>query len=370
MSKIIGPKSHFDFSAPTVMGANLSTWLGVFWKYRKQIEWRFYPKCFVLTMMILLYAPLIWWERFRWDKKIKETEVKAPVFILGHQRSGTTYLHYLLGKDPSFGFLSVKESFMPWLYLSFEKMLQRMLGNRMPSKRPMDNLRLSVDMPTEPEYSLGNMTWATMLPGYYFPKMLYSVFSRNVLFGDEKAEKAWQESFKYFMQKLTLKHGGKQLVIKSPENLSRVKSILEVFPDAKFIHIYRDPYRVYFSTERLYGITLPMIALQHWDEKVVPDFILKSYKEMFLKYFESKKQIPEGNLVEIKYEDFIGNEMETLRKAYTTLGLDFEQASPHIQSEVKSYEGYQTNKYEYDKQRMEEIYSAWEPVFKELGYEK
>ena len=113
-----------------------------------------------------------------------------------------------------------------------------------------------------------------------------------------------------------------------------------------------------------------MVALQHWDETVVPDFILNSYKEMFQKFFESKKLISEGNIVELKYENFIGNEMQLLENAYSTLGLNFENAKSHIQSEVKSYEGYQTNKYEYDKQRMEEIYSVWEPVFKELGYEK
>lgn len=243
-----------------------------------------------------------------------------------------------------------------------------MLGGKMPEKRPMDNLRLSVDMPTEPEYSIGNMTWASMLPGYYFPKLLEWSFEQFVLFEDQKAEKAWQDAFKYFMQKLTIRSGGKSLIIKAPENLSRVKSILEVFPDAKFVHIYRDPYRVYFSTERLYSITLPMVALQHWDEKVVEEFILKSYPKMFEQFFESRKLIPKGSLAEIKYEDFIGNEMDTLREAYKQLSLEFEEAAPHIQSEVRSYEGYQTNKYEYDLQKMEQIYAAWEPVFKELGY--
>jgi hypothetical protein len=91
---------------------------------------------------------------------------------------------------------------------------------------------------------------------------------------------------------------------------------------------------------------------------------------MFLKYFDSRKHIPEGSLAEIKYEDFIGNEMDTLREAYQKLGLEFEEAAPHIQSEVRSYEGYRTNKYEYDPQKMEQIYAAWEPVFKELGYRK
>jgi hypothetical protein len=62
--------------------------------------------------------------------------------------------------------------------------------------------------------------------------------------------------------------------------------------------------------------------------------------------------------------------MTVLEKAYQKLKMPFDAARPHIQSEVRSYEGYQTNKYEYDTQRMEEIYSAWGPVFKELGYQK
>jgi hypothetical protein len=319
-------------------------------------------------MMILAYAPLRWWERLRWDKKIRQTEVKAPVFILGHQRSGTTYLHYLLGKDPQFGFLSVKESFMPWLYLSFEKMLQRMLGERMPDKRPMDNLRLGVDMPTEPEYSLGNMTWASMIPGYYFPKTFYQSFRDLVMFDEPEVKTEWQKALKYFMQKLTLKHGGQQLIIKAPENLSRVEAILEVFPDAKFIHIYRDPYRVYFSTERLYTITLPLVALQHWPQEVVNEAVIRSYRDMFERYFDTRHLIPEGNLVEIRYEDLVGNEMSVLKSAYDVLGFDFEAAREHIRSEVKSYEGYRTNTYNYDPERMREIREAWGPIFEKLGY--
>jgi hypothetical protein len=89
---------------------------------------------------------------------------------------------------------------------------------------------------------------------------------------------------------------------------------------------------------------------------------------MFTKYFESRKLIPEGNLVEIKYEQFIGNEMETLREAYRTLGLEFDLAAPFIKAEVKSYEGYQTNTYNYDPERMKEVHEAWAPIFKELGY--
>lgn len=351
------------------MGANLSTWLGFLWNYKTEIDWRFGFKIFAITFMIMLYTPLIWWERLRFDKKIKATEVKNPVFIIGHQRSGTTYLNYLLGKDSQFGLLTVKESFMPWVFLSASKHLERVLVKSLPSKRPMDNLKLGMDLPTEPEYALGNMTNATMLSGYYLPSRIYDAFKRFVLFEKDGDKREWQQTFKYFMQKLTLKNSGKPLLIKAPENLGRVREILEVFPDAKFIHIYRNPYTVYFSTERLYQVTLPMVALEHWRKDVVPDFILKSYPEIFSKYFEDKKLVPKGNLVEIKYEDFIGNEMAVMEDVYRKLGLGgFDAARESIQEEVNDHRNYKTNTYEYPMDKKDEIYEKWKSVFDELGY--
>lgn len=295
--------------------------------------------------------------------------MKAPIFIIGHQRSGTTYLHYLLGRDSQFGFLTVKESFMPWIYLTAERHLEWMLGRKMPETRPMDNLKLGLDLPTEPEYALGNMTVSTMLSGYMVPSRLYSVFRKTVLFEDACDKEEWKGALKYFMQKLTLKNDGKQLIIKAPENLGRVKEILEVFPDAKFIHIHRDPYRVYFSTERLYGITLPLVAMQYCSEDVVKEFIIRSYREMFDRFFEARKLIPAGNLTEIRYDDLIGGELCELERVYTELGLDgFEAAKPFIKQEVKVYENYQTNTYNYPPERMAEIYKQWKGVFDELGY--
>ncbi|MCF8459128.1 MAG: sulfotransferase [Flavobacteriales bacterium] len=369
MSKVLGPKSYFDFTAPTIIGADIRTWFRFLWRYGGDIDWRFWPRIFVLTFPILFYTPIVWWERFRFGRKIRETKVKAPIFIIGHQRSGTTYLNYLMCRDEQFGYLTVKESFMPWIYLTAKRHLEWMLGRAIPEKRPMDNLKLGLDLPTEPEYALGNMTVSTMLAGYMIPKRLYSVFRKTVLFDDACDKEEWKHALRYFMQKLTLKNDGKQLIIKAPENLGRVKEILEIFPDAKFIHIHRDPYRVYFSTERLYGITLPLVAMQYCSEDVVKDFIMRSYREMFDRYFEAKRLIPKGNLTEVRYDDLIGCELSELERVYNELSLEgFEAAKPFIKQEVKTYENYQTNTYNYPPERMAEIYSAWESVFDELGY--
>jgi hypothetical protein len=366
----IGRKQYLDFTATTAIGANPGTWFTILRRHWRDIDPGFWPKAIAISIVTCLMWPVILFERLRFGSRIRSTRVIAPVFILGHQRSGTTYLNYLLGRDPQFGTLTVKESFMPWVYLTSSAILKRIYRKALPETRPMDNLRMGLDLPTEPEYSIGNMTAATMVPGYYFPRRIREVFDRNVLFEDKDAKHEWQRTLFYFMQKLTLRHDGRTLIIKSPENTARVREILEVFPDARFIHISRDPYTVYFSTERLYGITLPMVTLQHCTAGHVQGHILYSYHRLMSKYLDERRLIPEGRLAEIRYEDLIGNEMEVLKKAYRDCGLEgFDAARAHIEGEVRSYSGFKTNKYTYPEERMSEIRAAWQDIFDALGYD-
>lgn len=365
----IGRKQYLDFGVATAIGANPGTWFSILRRHWRDIDWQFWPKTIIVSIVICLMWPVILWERLRYDKRIRATKMKGPLFILGHQRSGTTYLNYLIGRDPQFAHLTVKESFMPWVYLTSQSILTQIYRKALPETRPMDNLRMGLDLPTEPEYSLGNMTMETMIPGYYFPNRLSEVFKRTVLFESTHAKTQWQRTLLYFLQKLTLRNSGKQLVIKSPENTGRIKEILEVFPDARFIHISRNPYSVYFSTERLYSITLPMVTMQHCAPQKVEDYILYSYKEMMSKYLRERELIPAGHLAEIRYEELIGNESVVLRNAYDDCGLSgFEDALPHIESEVRSYNDYQTNKYSYPEIRKQEVYAAWKDIFSALGY--
>ena len=62
----------------------------------------------------------------------------------------------------------------------------------------------------------------------------------------------------YFVKKISYKYIGKRVLLKSPANTGRIKEILEVYPDACFIHIHRDPYAVYQSNVKLYEKILPL----------------------------------------------------------------------------------------------------------------
>jgi hypothetical protein len=47
----------------------------------------------------------------------------------------------------------------------------------------------------------------------------------------------WKEIYLYLLKKETLYRDGKRLVLKNPANTARVTLLLEMFPNARFVHI-------------------------------------------------------------------------------------------------------------------------------------
>lgn len=83
---------------------------------------------------------------------------EAPVFILGHWRSGTTFVHNVLSCDDSFGCCSTYQTVFPHLMLWGRPFFKRCMSLVMPSERPTDSMALGVDLPQEEEFALSNMT--------------------------------------------------------------------------------------------------------------------------------------------------------------------------------------------------------------------
>ena len=106
-------------------------------------------------------------------------------------------------------------------------------------------------MPNEDEF-------ATCAASLMSPYMLWSFprcqarYERYLTFRDvPDAEVArWKNTLLRFVKKLTLKQD-RPLLLKSPPHTCRIKLLLELFPDARFLHIHRDPYTVFQSTKHM-----------------------------------------------------------------------------------------------------------------------
>jgi hypothetical protein len=181
----------------------------------------------------------------------------------------------------------------------------------------------------------------------------------------------WKTKYLYFLKKITLYHKGKQLVLKNQDNTAKIRFILKLFPDAKFVYITRNPYHQYLSMVKFTSKVLPRYCVQKPPGlKEVGEAILSLYERMLQKYLQDKKLIPAGNLVEMKYEDLITDPQTEMKRIYSGLGLDgFSDSEAAFQNFIESQKEVKLSSYEISPDLKEKINQRWQAAFKEFGYE-
>ena len=98
-------------------------------------------------------------EKARYQKEIEKTRIaESPVFIVGHWRTGSTFLHQLMAKDPALYAPTLFEVAQPECFLSSYNYFRPVFSNFVDKHRPMDNVRLGMNEPQEDEYAIYRMT--------------------------------------------------------------------------------------------------------------------------------------------------------------------------------------------------------------------
>jgi hypothetical protein len=339
--------------------------------------WRFVHPRFALRLLPLVatslaVAPLCWWEKVRFGRQIEHVRLAhPPVFIIGHWRSGTTHLHNLMSRDNSFGWLSMYQALVPGCSRVGGSWLKKLLARVVPAERPMDNMAWPMDAPQEDEIALGKMTPYSFYGWFMFPQRAAAMLDRFVLLNGAAPEMVdeFARAYRRLLQIATLAAGGRQLLLKNPVNTARVRLLLELFPGAKFIHIYRSPYDVYVSTVNLYQQMLDALALQ----EVAPGFereaALMIYDKVMRRFIEERALIPPGNLAEVSYEALERDPEGELRRIYETLGLPgYEAAAPAFRAYLASQRGYRKNRFALPDDERRQVEERWGFAFDEFGY--
>lgn len=234
----------------------------------------------------------------------------------------------------------------------------------------MDNLGMGAKKPSMDEFALANLGLTSWCLGFYFPKTLNSCFEEQVLLNSEPHREEFKKNFLLLVKKLQIANPGKQLILKSPANTARVKELLELFPNARFVHIYRNPYRVYLSTERLYEKILPLFGLQKVGNRDIEEYIVNSYEAYHKKWFDEKTLIPSENLFEFAFEDFVKDAMPQLEKMYARFGMPMDEKTKRlINGEVKAHDEYEMNRYAQIKPEIrKQINEKWQECFNSWNY--
>lgn len=168
------------------------------------------PRTLYSAAMSLALSPLNVYEKIHCDKEIKKTVIeKSPLFIIGHWRSGTTYLHNLLSQNDMFAYPTTFQTVTPGLFLCFESIIKPMVAASLPPKRPEDDIALGADLPQEEEYGIGNLSPYSFYNGWCFPRNVHYYYNfvtmENV---PQRTVDSWKNIYLYYLKKLTLSHDG------------------------------------------------------------------------------------------------------------------------------------------------------------------
>ncbi len=295
---------------------------------------------------------------------------QAPLFILGHWRTGTTLLHELLILDERHSFPTTYECLEPNHFLLTEKLFSRWLGFLMPSRRPMDNMAAGWDRPQEDEFALCMMGQPSPYLTIAFPNHPPQDQEALDLAGLSPLKRAaWKRAFLLLLRRITFRDP-RRLVLKSPTHTCRIPALLELFPDAHFVHIVRDPYVVFPSTVNLWKTLYQTHGLQTPNFAGLEEHVFATFVHMYKKLEEGRSLVEPSRFYELRYEDLVRDPLGEMRKLYDHLGLGgFEAVRPKLEDYLAKNREYRTNKYDLPPELRAAIARRWGDVIRRYGYE-
>ena len=354
-------------------GIVLSNWSRLLWQYGHHIPFEYWPRAAFTTMMAGLNSAVAGVEDVVHRKAIEKVHLQPPVFVLGHHRSGTTHLWNLLSQDPGFAYPSILQAVFPHSFLVFESMIKGIAKQLTIRKRPQDNVEIDPDSPIEEERAICTMTFVSIQMVRHFPEER-SRFEPFLTLRDANEHDIlrWKEAFRTFARKLAIRHGAhRRLLFKSPDHTGKLRLLRELFPNARFVHIHRDPFTVFQSTQRMEMRTGPIYQFQRWPNDVERNnFILWRYRTMYDAYMEDAAQTPSHQLVEVEYTQLDKHPMDTIKMIYQSLNLELAKtAEEAIQRYIRQVSAYKKNAHSPLSDAIKkQVVEAWRPSFERWGY--
>lgn len=334
---------------------------------RPPIDRRHWPKITALTASSIANSCAGWCENRIWGNAVDKLQLPPrPVFILGHWRSGTTLLHQLLARDPQFVAPTNAQCLYPHRMLLNDRFRAR--RRPLPATRPMDQMHLDWNDPQEDELAILLLTlrspylWTVLSD----PEQLRGALRREE---DEACDpRGWPLAWIKFLKKVCLRRPGCTLLLKSPSHALRLREIRRMFPDARFIHLMRNPYEVFVSTLRMRR------ALHHFNGFTtelgdLEQSVIETYQWLYQAYHLQRALFPEEQRCEVRYEDLVAAPIETCDRIYRNLQLgDFEPLRASLTQWLPEHRAYRPGDVSLSDEQRQRVAAAWAPAFDRYGY--
>ena len=320
------------------------------------LVWLFHAICFFLDY---IFCPSLW-----------RKEPEKPVFIVGHGRSGTTLMHRLMAADEErFSYFLYWEMFFPSL---LQKRFIRLLGKldsallggyfmrkleawderKFGYVRHIHNLGLWV--PEEDDF----VNTFAFTAGYWIVQAPFmehlDVF--NLDLKPPKTRKRWMGYYRECIKRQLALTGGNRIHLsKNPLFCGRVESLIEAFPEARFVVMVRDPVECIPSLIKLMETVWTRGG---WSKEECQESLRLLRQQSFHCYRLPRIALdrhPETPHAIVDYRKLIEHPGDTVRTVYEKLGLEItEQFAATLEVEESKAKKHSTH-HSYGAEQMGEV---------------
>jgi hypothetical protein len=126
---------------------------------------------------------------------------------------------------------------------------------------------------------------------------------------------------KKFYQALELNGKPTRWLLKDPSHIGHIPQILKEYPNAKFIHIHRDPIESvgsFCSLTKNVRLAFSKKISTHGIGETVIDF----WNHNLEKGMSDRKSLSNNQIVDIQYSEFIKNPLDHIKNTYMQLNFD------------------------------------------------
>ncbi len=272
---------------------------------------------------------------------LRKIEIKTPVFVVGHARSGTTLVHRLMSKDEGrFSSFNLYELYFPSLLQkkfirwaarmdarflggALEKRVRAWEEKRYRSTRDVHKMGLTI--PEEDDiifyYSCASGFWQTKMP-YMGQVDFYFIDERPAA-----ERKRLMDFYKECVKRQLYLNGADRIHLsKNPVFSGRVGTLIEHFPDARIVVPIRNPNETIPSLLSLMSIGYRALD---WERERVQKslrFLADQSYHTYLHPLRVLETHPETAQAVVDYRDLTSDPAQTIERVYEQLGFEMSPA--------------------------------------------
>lgn len=281
---------------------------------------RFYVKAMVTELLANRLKLVDLWGR---QPDILNATIRKPVIILGLPRTGTSFLFNLLSQDPAHRVLSNWETTVaqvpPEGSYSYEndprrkkgRFLMKFQNYLVPQMQEMHQFHL--DGPEECTPLLMQEFTTQALAGMFNVPS----YSRWL---DSASHSATCQHHKRILQTLQWKYPGERWLVKSPDHIAAIETLLERYPDACVIHMHRDPVKSVASWASL-NAAFRGIYMRSINADELGQQVLNRLSTDVTSYLSQRQRCVPDRFLDLQYRDLISDPLGVVQRIYERFDL-------------------------------------------------